>query len=64
MLGHGLLRCTIGTVDRLTRRASSATFTLLAGLAVLVFAFLPGCPYRLEQYDLPKDVAPGILGGA
>lgn len=27
-----------------------------------MFAFLPGFPYRLEQYDLPKDVALGIFG--
>jgi O-antigen ligase len=62
VLGHGLLRGTIGILVRLTPTASTATCTLLAGLAVVVFAFLPGFPFRLEQYDLPKDVALGILG--
>jgi O-antigen ligase len=35
---------------------------LLAGLASSVFAFLYGPPYRLEQFDLPKELALAILG--
>ena len=35
---------------------------LLAGLASSMFAFLYGPPYRLEQFDLPKELALGVLG--
>ena len=35
---------------------------LLAGLASSMFAFLYGPPYRLEQFDLPKELALAILG--
>lgn len=47
---------------RPTFSVGPASCTLLAGLSALVIAFLPGQPYRLEQFDLPKDIALGVLG--
>lgn len=42
---------------------SPVTVILVAGLMLLVFGFLPGAPYRLEQYDLPKELTVGAVGG-
>ena len=39
-----------------------ACVALLAGVTLVVFSFLGGDPYRFDQYDLPKDVALGVLG--
>jgi hypothetical protein len=61
-LSHRLLRIITRAFRRSPLAVSPAICTLLAGLAVLVFAFLPGQPYRLEQYDLPKDVVLGVFG--
>lgn len=35
---------------------------LLIGVILVLFAWLPGEPFRLEQYDLPKDIAFAALG--
>lgn len=58
-----MLRLRTGASHQLIQSASPAICTLLAGFAVLLLAFLPGHPYRLEQYDLPKDIALGVMGG-
>lgn len=62
MLRDNLLRTIARSFLRSTRSVSPASCILLAGLSLLVFAFLPGYPYRLDQYDLPKDVALGAFG--
>ncbi len=56
------MRGATGVLRRTTFMVRSATFTLLAGLTAVLFPFVPGFPYRLEQYDLPKEVSLGILG--
>lgn len=47
---------------RETQLVRLAPFTLVAGVAVLLYSFLPGPPFRLEQYDLVKEVALLVLG--
>ena len=42
--------------------AAVASGILLIGFAVVVLGFLYGPPYRLEQYDLPKEIAIGSVG--
>lgn len=41
---------------------SPASFALLIGLILLPFSWVPGPPFRLEQFDLPKDLVFGALG--
>ena len=41
---------------------SAESYTLIIGLALLLYTCLPGPSFRLEQFDLPKDVTLGILG--
>ncbi len=41
---------------------SSASGTLLIGLTLLLFCWIPGPVYRLERFDLPKDFVLGVLG--
>lgn len=36
--------------------------TLVLGLAALLFAWLPGPPYRPDQFALPKDAILGAIG--
>jgi len=48
--------------SRAIQWANPATLALLGGLALVLFGFLPGPPYRLDQYDLPKDAALGAIG--
>lgn len=44
--------------------ATSGSFILLLGFGLVVFVFLPGWPFSVDQYDLPKGVALGLLGAA
>lgn len=60
MLGHSLRAKAVQAV----RFPAAAQCALLGGLALIVFIFLPGPPFRLDQYDLPKDIALGVLGVA
>jgi O-antigen ligase len=62
MLDHTVLRVERRALRPALNFVASARFALLAGLALIVFIFLPGPPYRLDQYDLPKDVGLGVLG--
>ena len=41
---------------------SPASCVLLAGLILTLFSWLPGPPFRLDQYDLPKDLVLGAVG--
>lgn len=54
----------MGDAEALIRsaRPSSWSFTLLVGLALLLFTWLPGAPFRPDQFTLPKDVVLGFLG--
>lgn len=54
----------VGGEARLSTRLglTPAAYTLLVGLALLLFSWLPGLPLRPEQFDLPKEFAFGVLG--
>ena len=62
MLDHTVLRVESSAFRPAINFVASARCPLLAGVALIVFIFLPGPPYRLDQYDLPKDVGLGVLG--
>jgi O-antigen ligase len=64
MLDHSVPRVESPAFRAALTFVTSARFALLAGLALIVFIFLPGRPYRLDQYDVPKDVGLGVLGVA
>ena len=39
-----------------------SSLVLICGMAVLLFVWIPGPPFRLEQFDLPKDFVLGVIG--
>lgn len=62
MVGTALPQINSGASQGVPHWIGPATYTMLAGLVLIVLCFLPGVPYRLEQYDLPKDVILGVMG--